>query len=228
MKYYRILLLLYVPVFISACTRPAESSEMVEADYVQYHIRYLEERAGDIPTNVLPSTMDAYYTRHFVLTRIEGFLNQFSLTQIANLKTKEVFTLLNFLGNKIYCITESGELPASIMPINEMQFLYKTDTMSIGGLKSHRVEVVTDHTKYSIYYSRQIDVKRPNITTPYHSINYVLTDFRIQLSHLKMHLTCINHERLETDAGLFLIPEDYRAVSKQTMEKIINSLFTKD
>jgi len=228
MKYYRILLLFYFPLFIPACKGPVELPEMIDADYMQYHIQYLEERAGDIPTNMLPSRMDAYYTRHFVLTRIEGLLNQFSLVHIANLKTKEVSTLLNFLGNKVYCITESGEMPAGIIPITEMQLINKTDTMSIGGLLSHRVEVVTGHTQYSIYFTRQIDFRKPNIATPYYSINYALTDFRIQLSYLKMHLTCVNHEKLETETGIFFIPSDYRPVSKEFMEKIINSLFTKD
>ena len=82
-------------ILLTSCRRVVELPETVDAHYIEYKIDYLEEKAGDIPTRILPGTMDAYYTKYYVLTKIEGFFNQFSLIQIADLKYKRVTTLLN-------------------------------------------------------------------------------------------------------------------------------------
>ena len=205
-----------------------ELPEMVDAHYIQYEIEYLEDRAGDIPTRILPGTMDAYYTQYYVLTKIEGFFNQFSLIQIADLKRRRVTTLLNFFGNKVYYVGESGELPAGIVKPGRLKCRNTGETEVIGGLQSERLDVETDTDQYSIYYTRDFSVRRPNISTPYHSVDHPLTDFRIQLSLLKMHLSCSFLEYKTVESEIFTIPEDYRAVNRATMEKIINSLFTKD
>ena len=60
-----------VALLLAGCRRVVELPEMVDAHYMQYEIEYLEAKAGDIPTRILPGTMDAYYTQHYVLTKIE-------------------------------------------------------------------------------------------------------------------------------------------------------------
>ena len=184
--------------------------------------------AGDIPTRILPSKMDSYYTEYYVLTRIEGFFNQFSLVQIANLKHKEVTTLLNFFGNKVYYQGEKGELPAGIEKPKQLNFRLTGETSVIGGLNSEKIEVDTGEEQFNIYFTKDFSVRRPNIITPYHSIDFPLSDFQIQLSLLKMHLSCAEFETKIIKSEIFEIPEDYRSVSRQVMEEIINSLFTKE
>jgi len=221
------LLFLITLVFFS-CRRDNTLPEFVDAHYVQYEITYLESMAGDIPTRILPAHMDSWYTEYFALTKIEGFFNQFSLIQIANLKNKQVTTLLNFFGNKVYYRAEKGELPAGIVVPAEMRYRNTGEQSVIGGLNSEQVEVDTGNEKYNIYYTRDFSVRRPNLSTPYGSIDYPLSDFRIQLSYLKMHLTCVEYEPRIIESEIFTIPEEYRAVTRPLMEEIINSLFTKE
>lgn len=199
-----------------------------ESTFVRYRISYLENMAGDIPTRILPKNMDCYYSPDKVVTTIEGFFGQFTLSQIADLRKKEVITLLNFFGNKVAYQGKRGELPASVLPIDNMTLTKTADTLRIAGLLSHRVEVSTPSGNYDIYYTSDIPVKKPNITTPYSQIEYPLSDFRVTLSQLKMRLT-ISETRTELlSAEAFGIPEGYKAVSREEMEEIINSLFTKE
>ncbi len=220
--------LVLTALLFNGCRRSIKLPETVKAHYVKYRVEYLEEKAGDIPTRILPAHMDTYYTRYYVLTRIEGFFNQFSLIQIANLRHKKVTTLLNFFGNKVYYCGENGELPASIIEPASLDYRFTGETSVIGGLNSERIEVNTGEEQFSIYCTRDFSVRRPNITTPYHSIDYPLSEFRIQLGLLKMHLICAEFETKTIESEIFTIPEDYRRVSRRAMEEIINSLFTKD
>jgi len=200
----------------------------LEAYHMTYEVAYLEDMAGDIPTDILPKSMDAYYTRYHVYTEINGFFNQFRLIQIADLRKRQVTSMLSFFGNKVFYQGETGQLPAGISAPESLRLLPSEDTLRIGGLLSERVLAQTATDTFSLYYTRAFSVRRPNISTPYASIDYPLTDFRIQLSVLKMHATCTSLEKRTVESSLFRVPDNYKEVSRIAMEEIINSLFTKE
>lgn len=212
----------------NSCRRDRPLPETMDAHYIQYKIEYKETKAGDIPTRILPSTMQSWYTELFVLTKIEGFFNQFSLIQIADLRHKKVTTLLNVFGNKLYYRSGHGELPASIVAPEHLSFTNTRESSVIGGLNSRRVEVDTGGEKFNIYYTDDFSVRRPNMSTPYGSIDKPLSEFPIQLSYLKMHLSCELYEERIIESEIFSIPDEYRPVSRPVMEGFINSLFTKE
>ncbi len=162
-------------ILLVGCRRVKELPETIDAYYIEYEIEYLEDKAGDIPTKILPRTMDAYYTKYYVLTEIEGFFNQFTLTQIADLKRRRVTTLLNFFGNKVYYVGETGELPAGILELPDLKISSTDETTVIGGLDSERLDVETAQEQYSIYFTKDFSVRRPNISTPYHMVDDPLT-----------------------------------------------------
>ncbi|MGW8315628.1 MAG: hypothetical protein ACWGNV_08510 [Bacteroidales bacterium] len=225
---YSIFPILVILLFLSSCSRNRNLPEEMTAHHIKYQIEYLEERAGDIPTRILPEQMDAYYTEHFVLSRITGFLEQFTLTQIADLRHERVTTLLRFFDSRVYYEGENGELPVAIIEPKVMKWKMTGETAVIGGLHSERVEVDTGEEQYSIYMTRDFDVRHPNITTPYRSIDYPLSEFRVQLSLLKMHLSCTDFDTETIESEVFEVPPGYSPVSKKDMERIINSLFTKE
>jgi hypothetical protein len=200
----------------------------MDAHYLKYHISYLESMAGDVPTRILPATMHSWYTDYFVVTEIRGFFSQFSLIQIADLRNKRVSTLLNVFGSKIYHRADRGELPAGIIAPAELQIQNTGEHSVIGGLHSEQVKIDTGSETFNMYYTRDFSVRKPNLSTPYSSINHPLSDFRIQLSLLKMHLTCTKYETRTIGRDIVKIPEDYKPVTREVMEEIINSLFTKE
>jgi hypothetical protein len=215
-------------LLFSGCRRNTGLTEHVDAYHMVYEIEYLEDKAGDIPTKILPGTMDAYYTRHFVHTSIEGFFNQFVLIQVADLRRRRVTTMLNFFGNKVYTESSPGELPAGIRDLPGLEVKDTGEEAIVGGIPSVKLRVKTDQEEYDIFYTREFHIRRLNYSTPYRSVDYPLTDFRIQLSKLKMHLTCSTLEETTVESAMFQVPEDYRLVDRRNMEEIINSLFTKD
>jgi len=217
-----------IALILNGCVKSPKLPETLIAHHLKYQIEYLEDKAGDIPTKILPGQMDAYYTDYFVLSRIEGFLEQFTLTQIADLRREKVTTMLRFFDSKFYYEGKNGELPVAIIEPKKMDVTLTGETTLIGGLHSERVEVDTGDEKFNIYLTKDFDVKRPNIATPYRSIDYPLSEFRVQLSLLKMVLSCKEFETKTIDSQLFEVPPEYRLVSKEDMENIINSLFTKD
>jgi hypothetical protein len=228
-KRIRLIFLSLIAVCVlTACERFNSIPKTLEASYVKYKIEYVDKMAGDIPTRYLPAQMDSYYTKHYVATRIEGLFNQFSLVHIADLKRKRVTTLLNFFGNRVFYKGTNGELPAGIKALDQAEYRYTGEKSVIGGLNSERIEIDTGNELFNIYSTTDLSVRQPNIVTPYNSIDSPLTEFPIQLSKLKMRLSCVGFESKTVESEIFKIPNNYRSVSRQEMEEIINSLFTKE
>jgi hypothetical protein len=225
---YPLLYVFFLLLIVSGCRHNVPTPEKTDCYYLQYEIKYLEDMAGDIPTSILPRKMDAYYSKHYVYTRIDGFFNQFTLVQIADLKRNQVSTLLDFFGTHVSYTGNKGQLPAAVMELEGLEVRFTKDTATLGGFLSERIEVETTDSQYDIYYSPEIKVRHPNISTPYTMVKYPLTSFRIQLSHLKMDLTCKKSEFKSVDYEMFSIPEEYKEVNRAAMEEIINNLFTKD
>lgn len=221
-------LLFLVLLITFSCQSNGRLPETLEAHYLKYHITYLESMAGDVPTRVLPATMHSWYTDYFVVTKIQGFFNQFTLIQIADLRHKRVSTLLNIFGSKVYHRADKGELPAGIVAPSELHIQDTGEQSVIGGLQSEQVKIDTGGETYNMYYTRDFSVRKPNLSTPYGSINHPLSDFRIQLSQAKMQLTCTFYEARIIESEIFMVPDDYKPVSRLVMEEIINSLFTKE
>jgi hypothetical protein len=210
------------------CNLKDKEADVTKADYIEYRVIYMDNMAGDIPTQMLPDVMEAYYSKRYIRTSIEGFFGQFSLVQIANLRQNTVTTMINFFGNRVYYTGEKGELPAGIVELTDPVVQLTADTAHICGMLSKKAIVETKNNTFDIYYIEDIDIQSPNITTPYFFIEHVLSDFRVQLSVLKMQLIMRHHESTTVESSVFEIPENYKPVSKATMESIINSLFTKD
>ncbi len=223
-----ILLLLVCLGVIYGC-RPADRKKgETEADFIEYRVVYLENMAGDVPTKMLPNIMEAYYSNRFIKTSITGFFGQFALVQIADLRQNSVTTLINFFGNKVRYTGKKGEIPVGIKELKNPEVLLTNDTSMVCNMLSKRAVVKTDYSQFDVYFIEDINIRSPNITTPYYFIDHVLSDFRVQLSVLKMQLIMQHHEKNTVDYAIFDIPEDYKQVSRESMEAIINSLFTKE
>ncbi|PID91360.1 MAG: hypothetical protein CSA96_08800 [Bacteroidetes bacterium] len=229
MNFTRPLLLLALLVFVpGGCRRPAPLPETIEVHHLNYQVSYLEDKAGEIPTRILPKQMEAYFSRHYIYTRIEGFFKQFSLTQVADLKRRQVTTMLHFFGTKVYYSGKPGELPAGVISPKKLSFSRTGLHKTIGGLDSEHIIARMDDGSFDFYFTDDFSIRRPNINTPYQELSKPLTVFRIRLSELDMLLTCKAYEFTNISGDLLKVPAGYKPVSKASMEDIINSLFTKD
>lgn len=215
-------------LILESCNRNPNPEGIIPSYHISYDVNYRDYMAGDIPTKLLPKTLDAYYTRHHVRTEIKGFMNQFSLVLIADLKQRRVYTLLSFFGTDVYYRGEPGELPAGISDPGDLNMRYTGDTIRIGGLLSERIRVSSDKGEYDIYATEDFNSRKPNLCTPFRQVQYPLTHFDVKLSYLDMELICNEFTSENIEANLFIIPDSYKAVNRENMETIINNLFTND
>jgi hypothetical protein len=210
-----------------ACTRnKVPATGKVNATVIEYKVDYLDSKAGSIPTNILPSKTTLIFADRFALNRIDGFLGQFSLSYIANLKTGSVTTLMKLFDKKYAYKGKPGELPCGINELSELVIKETGRTKEISGHTAKELLVSSrEKNSFHIYSLDMNHISNPNITTPYSKVKGVLLEFYTSLSVMEMELSASRIYNREVDWELFNIPDDFKLIQKHEMERAINELF---
>lgn len=198
----------------------------VKASVIHYKVNYLDDKAGSIPTAVLPGRMTVVFADHYALTRIDGFLGQFSLNYIGNLRNRSVITMVKIFDKKFVHYGKYGELPVCLEPIESIKIKEKERGISFAGFLCKKLLITSDNQNdFYVLSTDQIKVKNPNATTPYKDINDVLLMFNTSLSLLNMQLVAEKYEEKEVPWEMFHVPVDYSKLSRKEIELVIEKLF---
>lgn len=170
--------------------------------------------------------MRLIFGEDYAMNTIEGFLGQFSLTYIANLRKEKVITMLKIFDKKYYYNGEKNELPCGIDPMPGMVIKSTGNERNILGFDAKEYSLdLSGNQQILIYSTDQIPVVSPNRATPYRNIEEVLLQFYTRLSVLDMILVAEDFREEEISTGIFMVPEGYSEISRIQMEKTISELF---
>ncbi len=218
-------LILSLVIISAGCTRKKDP-DVVKADVIHYRVEYLHEKAGSIPTKILPDHMTVIFSHSYALNRIEGFFGQFSLSYVADQKRKKVTTLLKIFDKKYVYTGQAGDLPCGIDPMDGMTMKAGLNEKTIAGHRCREyVLSIPGRETLPVFSAEDIRVNSPNITTPYRGHDHVLLQFYTRLSVLDMMLIADSCTVKNIPLEIFSVPDGYQRVSKIKMEKILNELF---
>jgi hypothetical protein len=218
---------LLISVFIlTGCKSNKIPTGEVTATVIEYKVTYLAEKAGKIPTKMLPGKMTVIFAGHYALNRIEGFFGQFSLIYVGNLKNESVITMLKLFDKKYVYYGKKGEFPCGLKDPGIVSIKETGKTAEFLGLVCKELEINTgsDSLLYAIS-TGNLKIKNPNVTTPYKEIKDVLLEFNTQLSMLDMKLTASKLDEKTVSWDLFRVSEDYKERPREFMENTIQELF---
>lgn len=176
---------------------------------------------------MLPKTAKAYLKEHkFRSDLVMGF-GLMKTTYIADYDRRIASILLDLPSGKKY-VYHSNEKEADnqskLEPILEFQ---KTDEVkNIAGYSCNKLIVTNKKTKetYPVYYTEKIGLEEMNWNTPYEDIEGFLMDYPITRNNMEMKLTVNEIIKTEVSDSLFVIPGEYKPISKKDFDRLIKSL----
>lgn len=216
-----------IPFFIFAsCKNNTIPKGEVSAKVIDYKVTYLTEKAGNIPTKMLPGKMTVIFAGHYALNKIEGFFGQFSLVYIGNLRNESVITMLKLFDKKYVYFGKKGELPIGFLELKNLDIKETGNTKEFLGFTCKELLISSDkNPDFFALSTDQIKVKNPNITTPYREITELLLEFNTELSFLGMKLTANSVQDKVISWDAFRVPPDYKEKPKEFIDKTIQELF---
>lgn len=194
---------------------------------IHYRITYLESNLGKIPVELLPKEMTMKFREGAVMTEIDGIFGYFNISNVTNSKKSDNLTYLKVMNKKFYFEGKPGEVAPGFRLMANMDIEFVDGNKEICGFLCEKAlirlpEIGEDPVP--VFFTREIGVKDPNSSTPYHEIDGVLLEFYLTLSNLKMKLIAENIYSKPVTDKKFDRPSDYVRISKPIMESILDSL----
>jgi hypothetical protein len=224
MKY----LLAAVPflLILTTCKKGAYE-ENYETGLIEYRINYLENELTQISPSLLPKKMKLEFSPNHATNTIEGFMGFFKLSNHTNFRHKKCITLLEVLNKKYVFKGRKGESMCCFDQNPDMEIEYTDEVKEIAGLSCKKaiVSLPGKSDTFSIYYTNEISISKPNSTNPYNQIDGVLMDFQLKLAYLKMQFTAEKFMPGQNSRSReFTVPDNCLEVSREQMTYIIERL----
>jgi len=194
---------------------------------IEYKILYQQDKIGGYSRAFLPQSMIIQFNRDWLKTTIEGAMGFFRLVNIADLHNLRNTTCLKFLDKKYIYTGKKRENVCCFGSLDDMIIEFTGNTKMVAGFRCEEaVASFPDsvNQSFSIYYTSEIKVKRPNATNPYHEIPGVMMEFSTSLGNATMRIIAQEYKAVRVPEKEFSIPADYRPVSKTEIENILHAL----
>jgi len=217
------IILFSITMFLYSCNK--EKTD-VDEGVIKYKITYLEDESTNPVISIMPKSLIMRFKDNSVIMEVEGWLGIFKSSFIKNRNDSQAVTLLKML-NKKYCYCGQGKDGyIGFDAYNNIKIIHDDSTKNILGFNcKHAKAVLSDkNIEFDIYYTDKIKIKNPNKFTPYQNIQGVLMDFQIEMNGLPMHLTATEFKPVNIDDKIFKVPEGYKNVERQEIDKIFSSI----
>lgn len=171
--------LLVVVVFAVAGSCRKNSGRNISEGEIHYSITYAGT-TSPVPKEIMPKDLVVTFKDDKILFEI---LSPFGNSGIINLSnpSEEIFdTYISIFTLRYFYAAEPGEIHPGFDAMNGMQIEETDSTRMICGYlcNNARVSFPSDRSRiYDIWYTREIDVENPNLSTPYRDIDGVLMSF---------------------------------------------------
>ena len=222
----KVLYTISIVVSIFLLTQCRSLQDKLTEGTIEYEIVYTNNSTQNIPLQLLPKTMQVKFNHNFVSYTIEDKFGVFSICNIQNLRKQSQITLIKLFNKKYVYQAGKKETPVFFSSNIPYKVNFIKDTMRLAGLFCKRASVIDPQSMkcYDIAYTSNVELKDPNHNTPYKKINGVLMKFELQMKSLDMMLTAKKIVQKKIDDEDFLLPEEYKFISKKQMEEILSNL----
>jgi len=196
----------------------------------QGEIHYNIEYSGNLglPREVLPKSLIVSFKKDNILFEIAGLGN----SGIANLNNPEkgIFdTYFTFFTRKYYYPAESAELNPGLEAMEGMILKKTSKTSVICGFNCKNFEATfpsDENRVFNIWYTNEILVENPNISSPFSQIDGILMDFIFLIGPTELHFTAENVYKMDIPDITFERKSDFVRVSRDDLNTFINKMIS--
>lgn len=210
---------------ISGCSCNRKGGKYIDQGEIHYDIDYKGKFA--YPTEALPRNLIVSFKDNKILFEMTGLANS-GIINLTNPENGIFDTYYNFFGvKKYYYSGKEGEIFPGFEAMEGMEIKKTSRTQQICGYDCKNAVVTFKKDKdkvYNIWYTNDIDVKNPNVSTPFSEIDGVLMSFFFIMGKSEMHFMAESVFNKEIPDEVFERKADFVRISKSDMVEMMNEM----
>ena len=212
-------------LIVGSCTNMEPA---VSEGIITYDISYPRPIEDKWMEKLMPKEMEMQFKNNNINTELSFGLGMIKIGYITNTEDKKLHQMLKFMRKRNVSHRNAEEVEELLSQVPNHKIELLADTKTIAGFLCHKavvkVESTSDPYIYDLWYTKEIKIKEPNWFTQFKSIPGVLMEYRLEKFNVIMHFTAIDVENSKINDTKFEIPEKYKEISVDAMEKTFEEL----
>jgi len=203
-----------------------QGSKNIKQGEIHYNIEY-SGNMGSVPKEVLPQNLVVSFKNDKLLFEMVSAFGNSGIINLTNPEEGIFDTYFSLFTIKYYYAAVEGEIFPGFEAMDGMELTKTSKTAQICGFNCKNAEMTypSDRSKVlSIWYTDEIDVKNPNVSTPFKEIDGVLMDFYFYLGTTEVHFSAENVYQKDISDNTFNRRTDFKRVSREEINKFIGKM----
>jgi len=205
-----------------------KGGKYIDEGEIHYSISYAG-KSGLLPREIMPKNLIVSFKDDKILFDISAPFGNSGILNLSNPKDQIYDTYISLLTWRYYYAADPGELHPGFDAMRDIEIKKTGRTEVICGYNCRNAEITfpADREKiYNIWYTDEINVKNPNVGTPFHEIDGVLMDFFFLLGPAELHFDAETVYKKEVEDKTFERREKYIRVSREEINRFIYKIST--
>jgi hypothetical protein len=201
-------------------------------DIDQGEIHYSIEYQGDLNSSLkdyMPKSLVVSFKDDKVLFEISAPIGNTGILNLSN-PDEDIFdTYFTLFALKYAYSAKPGEIHPGFEAMEGIRIKKTQATSVICGFNCKSAEVIMPNDPsrvIQIWYTDEIDIKNPNLATPFNEIDGVLMSFFFFIGPSEMHFTAENVYKKEIPDDTFERRQKYMWVSREQINGIISKMLS--
>ncbi len=216
-------------VLIVACNKisPGSFSGNINEGIIEYKVSFPEMGEESLTATLMPEIMIYAFKENAFASYFEAAGGVFKNRIIADRNLKTVEHQLKVFRKKVKVMMDETEVLEMLAEYPKMQVIETEVIDTIAGYPCQKAIIVFEDVEKSqidVYYTKAIDMEKPNWCTQYHEIDGVLMAYEIVEFGIRMRLEAISVRPEKVMPDLLNPKEDFTPISKESMDVELSQL----
>lgn len=194
---------------------------------IHYNIEYIGTTG--MPKELMPRNLIVSFKNDKILFDISAPIGNSGILNLSNPEDGIYDTYISLLSYKLFYSAKPGEPHPGFEAMKGITIRKTSRTTVICGFNCKNAEISFPDIKervFDIWYTDEIDVKNPNVATPFSEINGVLMSFFFIMGNSEMHFLAETVYKKDIPDKTFERREKYMKVSRQEINNFINKMIS--
>jgi hypothetical protein len=225
---YRISLVILIFFALSSYSCKEKGGKFIDQGEIHYTIDYLGN-LGPVPREIMPKNLIVSFKKNKILFEISSPFGDSGILNLANPEEGIFDTYFSMFTMRYYYAAKSGEQHPGFESMEGMEIKKTSRTSVICGFNCKNAEVTfpSDRNKvYNIWYTNEINIKNPNMSTPFSQIDGVLMSFFFFMGKTELHFNAETVYKKEIPENTFERRQTYTRVTREQINSLIGKMIS--
>jgi hypothetical protein len=220
----RIFSWLIVALSASACGDNAAFQKHISEGVIIYDVTYPELDSNNLMLEMLPDEMVMTFKEDKYKSQLKTGAGIIEMSVIADGENKQLHNMVKLFSDRyVLTLNHQGALMMTdVLPPYQIKYLDGKDTLAGALCKRILIDFgAAKNESYVFAFTDDIALKSPNWCTPYHEIEGVLLDYRVENYGMNMRLTARQIIPQEVDDAEFVIDDRYKPLTRREFDDLV-------